>query len=82
MSKFIHPDTTRIRGEKGKQSSVEPKSLKGTKPTLIMKGLSLLKGKKEKQSRGYPYWVTNSTYDIELNYSYEEKTKVRQTQSC
>ena len=51
MSKFIYPDTTRIRGEK------------------------------EKQSRGYPYWVTNSTYDIELNYSYEEKTKVRQTQS-
>ena len=80
MSKFVHPDTTRIRREKGKQSSVEPKSLKGIKPTLIMKGLSLLKSKKEKQSN--PYWVTDCTYDIELNYSYEEKIKVRQTQSC
>ena len=50
MSKFIHPDTTRIRGEKEKQSN--------------------------------PYWVTDCTYDIELNYSYEEKIKVRQTQSC
>ena len=36
--------------------------------------------KKLKQSN--PYWVTDCTYDIELNYSYEEKTKVRQTQSC
>ena len=74
MSKFTHPDITKLRREKEKQSSVEPKSLKGTKPTLIMKGLSLLKGKKEKQSN--PYWVTDCTYDIELNYSYEEKTKV------
>ena len=52
MSKFVHPDITRIRREK----------------------------EKEKQSN--PYWVTDCTYDIELNYSYEEKTKVRQTQSC
>ena len=37
MSKFVHPDITRIRREKEKQSSVKPKSLKGTKPTLIMK---------------------------------------------
>ena len=51
MSKFIYPDTTRIRGEK------------------------------EKQSRGYPYWVTNCTHNIKFEYSYEEKTKVRQTQS-
>ena len=80
MSKFVHPDITRIRREKAKQSSVEPKSLKCIKPTLIMKGLSLLKGKKEKQSNSY--WVTDCTYDIELNYSYEEKTKIRQTQSC
>ena len=68
MSKFVHPDITRIRREKEKQSSVKPKSLKGTKPTLIMKGLSLLKSKKEKQSN--PYCVTDCTYDIELNYSY------------
>ena len=47
MSKFVHPDTTRIRREKEKQSN--------------------------------PYWVTACTYDIELNYSYEEKIKVRQT---
>ena len=50
MSKFVPPDTTRIRREKEKQSN--------------------------------PYWVTDCTYDIELNYSYEEKIKVRQTQSC
>ena len=80
MSKFVHPDITRIRREKEKQSSVKPKSLKGTKPTLIMKGLSLLKSKKEKQPNSH--WVTNCTYNIELNYSYEEKIKVRQTQSC
>ena len=79
MSKFVHPDITRIRREKEKQSSVKPKSLKGTKPTLIMKGLSLLKSKKEEQPNSH--WVTNCTYNIELNYSYEEKTKVRQTQS-
>ena len=40
----------------------------------------IIKFKKEKQTN--PYWVTDCTYDIELNYSYEEKTKVRQTQSC
>ena len=50
MSKFTHPDITKLRREKEKQSN--------------------------------PYWVTDCTYDIELNYSYEEKTKVRQTQSC
>ena len=53
MSKFVHPDITRIRREK----------------------------EKEKKSKGYPYWVTNCTYNNELNYSYEEKNKVRQTQS-
>ena len=36
------------------------------------------KENKEKTS----YWVTDCTYDIELKYSYEEKTKIRQTQSC
>ena len=51
MSKFIHPDITRIRREK------------------------------EKKSKGYPYWVTNCTYNIELKYGYEEKTKIRQAQS-
>ena len=51
MSKFTHPDITRLRREKEKQSN--------------------------------PYWVTNCTYDIEFKYSYEEeKTKIRQTQSC
>ena len=49
MSKFVHPDITRLR--------------------------------KEKQLKT-PYWVTDCTYDIELKYSYEEKTKIRQTQSC
>ncbi len=52
-----------------------------SKPTLIMKGLSYLKGWKKKSKT--PYWVTNCTQDIEFKYSYEEeKIKIRQTQSC
>ena len=39
--------------------------------------ISRIRREKEKQSN--PYWVTDCTYDIELNYSYEEKIKVRQT---
>ena len=42
---------------------------------------SIAKLKKEKQFN--PYWVTDCTNNIEFKYSYEEeKTKIRQTQSC
>ena len=51
------------------------------KPTLIMKGLSYLKGWKKKPKFN-PYWVTDCTNNIEFKYSYEEKNKIRQTQSC
>ena len=44
MSKFVHPNITRIRREKEKL-----KELKGVKPSLIMKGLSILKGKNMKK---------------------------------
>jgi len=50
MSKFTHPDITRLKKEKEKQSN--------------------------------PYWVTDCTNNIEFKYSYEEKNKIRQTQSC
>ena len=28
------------------------------------------------------YWVTDCTHDVKYEYSYEEKIKIRQTQSC
>jgi hypothetical protein len=54
-----------------------------SKPTLIMKGLSYLKGWKKKPQFN-PYWVTDCTYDVKFKYSYDEKTKtkIRQTQGC
>ena len=36
----------------------------------------------KEKNKSNPYWITDCTQNIEYKYSYEEKTKVRQTQSC
>ena len=36
----------------------------------------------KEKNKSNPYWITDCTQNIEFKYSYEEKTKVRQTQSC